>query len=40
MILMDSVTETALCLGRTALVTQNGAQPINAPDLDLVVKSR
>ena len=38
MILMDSQSETALCLGRTSLVTAGGAQPLNAPDLDLVVK--
>jgi Xaa-Pro dipeptidase len=40
MILMDSDTETAMCLGRTSLVTAAGAQPLNAPGLDLVVKSR
>ena len=39
MILMDSASETALCLGRTSLVTPDGAVPLNAPDLDLVVKS-
>ncbi len=38
MILMDSQSETALCLGRTSLVTQHGAEPLNAPSLDLVVK--
>ncbi len=38
MILMDSETETALCLGRTSLVTVDGALPLNAPDLDLVMK--
>ncbi len=38
MILMDSATETALCLGRTSLVTPTGPQPLNAADLDLVVK--
>ena len=40
MILMDSVTETAMCLGRTSLVTASGSEPLNAPALDLVVKSR
>ena len=40
MILMDSETETAMCLGRTSLVTSTGAEPLNAPNLDLVVKSR
>ena len=40
MILMDSATETAMCLGRTSLVAAGGATPLNALDLDLVVKSR
>lgn len=39
MILMDSDSETALCLGRTSLVTPAGAQALNAANLDLVVKS-
>lgn len=39
MILMDSVSETAMCLGRTSLVTDRGAEPLNAPDLDLAVKA-
>ncbi len=38
MILMDSASETALCLGRTSLITEAGAVPLNAADLDLVVK--
>ncbi len=38
MILMDSRSETALCLGRTSLVTQHSAESLNAPSLDLVVK--
>jgi Xaa-Pro dipeptidase len=38
MILMDSDTETAMCLGRTYLVGETGATPVNAPDLALVVK--
>ncbi|MDX7953173.1 Xaa-Pro peptidase family protein [Lichenihabitans sp. Uapishka_5] len=40
MILMDSETGTAMCLGRTSLVTSTGAEPLNAANLDLVVKSR
>jgi Xaa-Pro dipeptidase len=36
MILMDSVTQTALCLGRTYLVGADHAEPLNAADLDLV----
>ena len=35
MILMDSETDTAMCLGRTSLVTATGAEPLNAPNLAL-----
>ncbi|RFB79059.1 M24 family metallopeptidase [Methylovirgula sp. 4M-Z18] len=38
MILMDSASETAMCLGRTYLVTAQGAEALNAPSLDLIVK--
>jgi Xaa-Pro dipeptidase len=38
MILMDSDTETALCLGRTSVVTEAGAEPITLSDLDLQVR--
>ncbi len=38
MILMDSETETALCLGRTYLVGEDGPEPVTVPDLDLVVR--
>jgi Xaa-Pro dipeptidase len=38
MILMDSGTETAMCLGRTYLVGQGAAEPVNLPDLDLAVR--
>ena len=38
MILMDSDSRTAMCLGRTYLVAPEGAEPLNAPELDLVVK--
>ena len=38
MILMDSASETALCLGRTYVTTAGAAEPINAPDLDLRLK--
>ena len=38
MILMDSASQTALCLGRTYLVGAAGAEPLNAPNLDLVVR--
>lgn len=38
MILMDSASGAALCLGRTYLVGKKGAEPLNAADLDLVVR--
>lgn len=38
MILMDSESETAMCLGRTYLVGQDGAEVLNLPDLDLVLR--
>ena len=38
MILMDSDSQTALCLGRTYLVGVHHAEPLNAHDLDLVRK--
>lgn len=38
MILMDSATETAMCLGRTYLVGETAAEPLNAASLDLVVR--
>jgi Xaa-Pro dipeptidase len=38
MILMDSETETALCLGRTSVVGEIGADPITLPDLDLALR--
>jgi Xaa-Pro dipeptidase len=40
MILMDSASETAMCLGRTYLVTETIAEPLNVPSLDLVVVER
>ena len=38
MILMDSDSGTALCLGRTYLTMVNHAEPLNAPSLDLGIK--
>jgi Xaa-Pro dipeptidase len=38
MILMDSDTETAMCLGRTYLIGEAGAEALNAPDLSLMVR--
>ena len=38
MILMDSDSATAMCLGRTYLITEMGAEALNIPDLDLVVR--
>lgn len=38
MILMDSASETAMCLGRTYLVGETGAEALNLPDLDLAIR--
>lgn len=38
MILMDSESETAMCLGRTYLVGSDGAEALNLPDLDLALR--
>ena len=38
MILMDSQTETAMCLGRTYLVGDHGAEVLNGAALDLFVR--
>ena len=38
MILMDSASETAMCLGRTYLVGEAGAEALNLPDLDLAIR--
>jgi Xaa-Pro dipeptidase len=38
MILMDSETETAMCLGRSSVVTQTIPTVLNIPDLDLVIR--
>lgn len=38
MILMDSDGETAMCLGRTYLVGKEGAEALNLPELDLVLR--
>lgn len=38
MILMDSDTSTAMCLGRTFLVTEGGNEPLTDAPLDLLVK--
>lgn len=38
MILMDSDSGAAMCLGRTTLVGAGGAEPLNAADLDLVLR--
>ena len=38
MILMDSETETAMCLGRTYLVGEKGAEALNGADLGLFQK--
>jgi Xaa-Pro dipeptidase len=38
MILMDSESETAMCLGRTYLVTPEGRLTLNAAKLDLMLR--
>jgi Xaa-Pro dipeptidase len=38
MIIMDSESNTALCLGRTSLIGQDGAQPLSRLPLDLIVR--
>lgn len=38
MILMDSTTETAMSLGRTYLISENVAEAVNLPDLDLAIR--
>jgi Xaa-Pro dipeptidase len=38
MILMDSDSGAALCLGRSYLTGERGAEPLNAPSLDLAIK--
>jgi Xaa-Pro dipeptidase len=38
MILMDSETGTAMCLGRTSLTTQAGSEVLNGRDSQLVVR--
>ncbi|HEX2137637.1 MAG TPA: Xaa-Pro peptidase family protein [Microvirga sp.] len=38
MILMDSETETAMCLGRTSAITAAGPQAITLPDLELALR--
>jgi len=38
MILMDSETETALCLGRTSIVGPEGPEPVTLPSLELAVR--
>jgi Xaa-Pro dipeptidase len=38
MILADSRTETAMCLGRTSIIGEAGAEPVTLPDLDLMIR--
>lgn len=38
MILMDSASGTAMCLGRSYLIGETGAEALNIPDLDLQVR--
>ena len=38
MILMDSASSTAMCLGRTSLIGESASEPINGKSLDLVIR--
>jgi len=38
MILMDSESTTAMCLGRTSLINEKGSEPLNGGNLDLVTR--
>jgi Xaa-Pro dipeptidase len=38
MILMDSDSGTAMCLGRSSIVTVNDPEPLSSASLDLIVK--
>jgi Xaa-Pro dipeptidase len=38
MVLMDSDSATAMCLGRTSLILEAGSEPINGRSLDLIVR--
>jgi Xaa-Pro dipeptidase len=38
MVLMDSQSSTAMCLGRTSLINQSASEPINGKSLDLVIR--
>jgi Xaa-Pro dipeptidase len=38
MILMDSASETAMCLGRTSLIGETMSEPLNMPALDLALR--
>jgi Xaa-Pro dipeptidase len=35
---MDSKSATAMCLGRTSLIADKGAEPVNGKSLDLVIR--
>lgn len=36
MILMDSDTDTAMCLGRTCIVTEGAPEPVSDTPLDMI----
>jgi Xaa-Pro dipeptidase len=38
MVLMDVAGATAMCLGRTSLIGEKGAEPLNGGSLDLVIR--
>ncbi len=37
MILMDSASQTAMCLGRTSIIGETMSEPVNLPSLDLAI---
>lgn len=38
MVLMDSESSTAMCLGRTSLIGESASEPLNGKSLDLVIR--
>ncbi|MBV9974827.1 MAG: aminopeptidase P family protein [Hyphomicrobiales bacterium] len=38
MVLMDSQSQTAMCLGRTSLIGESASEPVNGKSLDLVIR--
>jgi Xaa-Pro dipeptidase len=38
MILMDSDSDTAMCLGRTSVVGETGAEPLSKAPLEIILR--